>query len=73
MLDNRTITFLTVCEEMNFTRAAEKLHISQPAVTQHIQYIESYYHVKLFSFYWEKTFTNRCRQTTSRYFDIHSQ
>lgn len=54
MLDNRTITFLTVCEEMNFTRAAEKLHISQPAVTQHIQYIESYYHVKLFRFIGKK-------------------
>ena len=39
MLDNRTITFLTVCKEMNYTRAAEKLNISQPAVSQHIQYM----------------------------------
>ena len=43
MLDNRTLTFLTVCKEMNYTRAAEKLHITQPAVSQHIQYIEDYY------------------------------
>lgn len=50
MLDNRTLTFLTVCKEMNYTRAAEKLHITQPAVSQHIQYIEDYYGVKLFSF-----------------------
>lgn len=35
MLDYRTLTFLTVCQEMNFTRAAKKLHISQPAVSQH--------------------------------------
>ena len=42
MLDNRTITFLTVCKEMNYTRAAEKLNISQPAVSQHIQYMEDY-------------------------------
>ena len=48
MLDNRTFTFLTVCKEMNFTRAAEKLHISQPAVSQHIQYMEEYYGIKLF-------------------------
>lgn len=51
MLDNRTLTFLTVCHEMNYTRAAEKLHITQPAVSQHIQYIEEYYGVKLFQFH----------------------
>ena len=28
---------------MNYTRAAEKLNISQPAVSQHIQYMEDYY------------------------------
>lgn len=50
MLDNRIQTFLTVCEEMNFTKAATLLHITQPAVSQHIQYIENYYGVKLFSF-----------------------
>lgn len=48
MLDNRTQTFLMVCQEMNFTRAADKLHITQPAVTQHIQYLEKYYGSKLF-------------------------
>ena len=50
MLDNRILTFLTVCKEMNYTRAAEQLHITQPAVSQHIQYIEEYYGVKLFTF-----------------------
>ncbi len=50
MLDYRTLTFLTVCQEMNFTRAAKKLHISQPAVSQHMQYLEEYYGVKLFRF-----------------------
>ena len=34
---------------MNFTRAAQKLHITQPAVSQHIQYLEDYYGVKLFA------------------------
>lgn len=32
MLDHRMETFLTVCETMNFTKAAAKLHITQPAV-----------------------------------------
>lgn len=32
MLDFRTRTFLTVCKYMNYTKAAEKLCITQPAV-----------------------------------------
>lgn len=50
MLDNRIYTFLAVCQEMNFTRAAKKLHITQPAVSQHIQYIERYYGVHAFRY-----------------------
>ena len=34
MLDFRVKTFLTVCETMNFTRAADRLHVTQPAVSQ---------------------------------------
>lgn len=48
MLDFRMETFLKVCHCMNFTRAAEELHITQPAVSQHIHYLEKYYHTKLF-------------------------
>ena len=33
MLDFRMETFLTVCRYMNFTRASEKLNITQPAVS----------------------------------------
>ena len=36
MLDYRIDTFLTLCESMNYRKAAEILHISQPAVTQQI-------------------------------------
>ena len=48
MLDFRVYTFLAVCEYMNYTRAAEALHITQPAVSQHIRYLENMYQVKLF-------------------------
>lgn len=48
MLDFRTDTFLTVCETMNFTEAARQLHITQPAVSQHIHYLEKRYDAKLF-------------------------
>ena len=40
MLDFRMETFLTVCKYMNFTHAAEALGLTQPAVSQHIQYLE---------------------------------
>ena len=49
MLDFRMETFLCVCECMNYTKASEILHITQPAVSQHIHYLEKYYGTKLFS------------------------
>ena len=48
MLDFRVETFLAVCQTMNFTRAAEQLHITQPAVSQHIHALEEQYSTKLF-------------------------
>ena len=47
MLDNRLQTFLTLCETCNYTKAAEKLNMTQPAVSQHIQFLEDYYQVEL--------------------------
>jgi DNA-binding transcriptional LysR family regulator len=38
--DFRLHTFLAVCRLKNFTRAAETLNITQPAVTQHIKFLE---------------------------------
>lgn len=50
MLDVRMQTFLTVCETMNYTRASETLHITQPAVSQHIHFLEEEYACRLFSY-----------------------
>ena len=50
MLDYRIDTFLTLCECMNYRKAAEILHISQPAVTQQIHYLENQYGRKLFEY-----------------------
>ena len=50
MLDPRWNTFLVVCETMNYTRAAERLCLTQPAVTHHIHYLEERYGCRLFSY-----------------------
>lgn len=51
MLDFRMETFLAVCRSLNFTRAAQELNITQPAVTQHIQYLQKYYGARLFEYH----------------------
>jgi len=40
MLDFRLETFLAVWNEKSYTRAAEKLFVTQPAVSQHIKHLE---------------------------------
>ncbi len=50
MIGFRIDTFLTVCRFMNFTRAAEYLNITQPAVSHHIRYLEELYGAKLFEY-----------------------
>ncbi len=50
MLDFRHETFLALCEVLSYTKTAEALHITQPAVSQHIKYLETLYNGKLFLF-----------------------
>lgn len=49
MQDFRMETFLAVCECMNFTKAAQKLGLTQPAISQHIHFLEKEYEAKLFT------------------------
>lgn len=48
MADFRLNVFYTVAKRLSFTKAAEELYISQPAVTKHIRELEQQYHSKLF-------------------------
>ena len=59
MLDFRVATFLCVCQTMNFTRAARILNITQPAVSQHIHFLEEAYGDKVTDarIYVEKVYT----------------
>lgn len=43
-------TFLEVCQTMNYTEAATRLGLTQPAVSQHIAYLERSYGVKLLDY-----------------------
>lgn len=50
MLDYRIDTFLQLYKEMNYRKTAESLGMTQPGVTQHIQFLERQYGVKLFHY-----------------------
>jgi DNA-binding transcriptional LysR family regulator len=46
-MDQLLLVFVTVAEKKNFSRAAEELHMTQPAVSQHIQALEQTVGAKL--------------------------
>ncbi len=47
-MDYRDIVFIAVAENLNFSKAAEELFISQPAVTNHIKELENRLNIALF-------------------------
>ena len=48
MIDPKLLSLLEVCETGNFTRAAEHLSLTQPAVSQHIRALEQELGVRIF-------------------------
>ncbi|ACL75011.1 LysR family transcriptional regulator [Ruminiclostridium cellulolyticum] len=48
MIDPKITTFIWAAKLSSYTRAAEMLNLTQPAVTQHIKQLEEHYKVKLF-------------------------
>lgn len=50
MIDFRILTFLELCKQLSYTKTAQVLSITQPTVTQHIQYLERLYKVRLFDY-----------------------
>lgn len=49
-MDSKIHTFLVLCQTMNYRLAAERLHLSQPAVTKQIQSLEHILQTKLFQY-----------------------
>lgn len=50
MLDFRHETFLALCRIKSYTKTAEALHLTQPAVSQHIKALEAHYGNRLFTY-----------------------
>jgi len=48
MIDSRHLSFIKVYELGSYTKASQELFLTQPAITQHIQYLEKQYKCKLF-------------------------
>ena len=48
-MDFRLKVFIAVADNLSFTQASKELHISQPAITKHIQELENTYSTQLFS------------------------
>ena len=48
MLDSKIITLLALEKEGSFTRAAQKLSLTQPAVSHHIRLLEEEFGIKIF-------------------------
>ena len=69
MLDYRVLTFLTLYDEMNYRRTAEKLNMTQPGVTQHVHYLENYYGVKLFEYNGRQLTRTKQAEQLKRYFE----
>jgi len=75
MFDFRLQVFNTVAKRLSFTKAAEELFITQPAVTKHIQEIEHHFKVKLFERNGTKIKLTTAGQTllqhTKQLFDVY--
>ncbi|MDD4715949.1 MAG: LysR family transcriptional regulator [Oscillospiraceae bacterium] len=59
--------FLTVCNQMNMTKAANILFISQSAVSQAISELEAYYNVRLFERLSRKLYLTHAGETLRGY------
>lgn len=69
MLDYRIDTFITLYEEMNYRRTAERLSMTQPGVTQHIHCLENFYGVKLFVYDGRQLTRTREAEALKRHID----
>lgn len=77
MLDFRLKVFCNVARNLSFTKAAEMLHISQPAVSKHIKELEAHFSARLFDREGNKIFLTEegkiLYESSLQIFDIYNQ
>ncbi|MFA5326812.1 MAG: selenium metabolism-associated LysR family transcriptional regulator [Prolixibacteraceae bacterium] len=69
MLDFRLRVFRSVAHNLSFTKAANELYITQPAVTKHIKELESEFEIKLFDRIGNKIHLTQAGQIFHHYAD----
>lgn len=50
MIDIRLMTFMKLCETLNYHKTAELMHLTQPAISQHIKALEAEYECSLLNY-----------------------
>ena len=77
MSDRRLKVFHTVAKLLSFTKAAEALHMTQPAVTFQVRQIEEYFNTRLFDRTHNKVNLTpageRVCEFAERIFDLYSE
>ena len=77
MSDRRLKVFHTVARLLSFTKAAEELHMTQPAVTFQVRQIEEYFNTRLFDRTHNKVSLTpageRVSEFAERIFDLYSE
>jgi DNA-binding transcriptional LysR family regulator len=72
MIDYHYQTFLVLADCLDYAKTAQELCLSKPAVTQHIQYLETDLEVKLFQNQGGNLVLTKKGQLTERSFELSS-
>jgi DNA-binding transcriptional LysR family regulator len=72
-MDYRDEVFIAVAENLSFSKAAEELYISQPAVTKHIKELESRLNVALFERVGNKIYLTKAGKLIYRHLKLIKQ
>ncbi len=73
LMDYRDKVFMSVAENLSFSKAAEELFISQPAVTKHIKELESKLNVTLFNRKSNRIYLTEAGNLTYNHFKVIKQ
>ena len=71
MSDFRLKVFQSVAKNLSFTKASQELFVSQPAITKHIQELETYYQARLFDRQGSKISLTKAGELLLKHSEMH--